>query len=224
MEDNSLKNLWEELGSQARESKILNLQSWALNMQCFEEIQKRKAKRKIFMLLPEITLGIILGTAWVLFLAVLVFGSWFVNPFFTISIGIILVFNVIAVINYIRHLFLVVGINYENSIVETQEQLSKLQSALIKDNRFLLLQFPFYSTWFISMQWIRESPSTFWLIAVPIILALTAVGIFLYINASEKNLHKPWVKKMLSASGLDSVNKAMSFLEEIEDYRKEVKI
>ena len=116
---------------------------------------------------------------------------------------------------------MITNINYSETVTDTQQKLSELQSSIISDNRFLLLQFPFYTTWFYSMQWITSSPLSFWFIAFPITLLFTFFGIWLYINYSKKNLHKPWVRSLMEGSGFNSVTKAMDFLDEITVYKKD---
>ncbi len=221
MEDTALKNIWNEYGNQIEESKLLNKQSWALNIQCMEMLQSQKAKSKLRPLLAEKILGIVVGTIWILFLGVLVYHVNFHNLFFSISVGIVLLFNVVAVINYIRHLVMISQVSYSDSITGTQQKLAELQTAIISNNRFLLLQFPFHSTWFYSEQWIHNDPLSFWLIAFPISIGLAVLGVFLYVNYSKKNLHKPWVRALMNASGFKSVSKALDFINEIDEYKKD---
>ena len=221
MENITLKDMWADYGKQVEESRVLNMQSWALNMQCFESLQKQKATTKLRTLLAPKVLGIVVGIVWILFLGTLAWYNNFKNPFFTISVGIILLFNTIAVVNYIRHLVMIGRINYSESITGMQQKLASLQSSIISDNRFLLLQFPLYTTWTYSMHWIINDPLSFWLIEFPITILLTILGIWLYINSSSKNLHKPWVRSLMSGSGLRSVTKALDFMNEIDEYKKD---
>jgi len=221
MEDSTVNNLWEKYGDQIEESRILNMQSWALNLHCMEMIQSQKIKSKLRLLSFSKIAGIIVGLAWIWFLGILVYYNQFKNPFFSISVGILFLFNAVAIINYIRHLVMITQINYSDSITGTQKKLSALQTSLVSNNRFLLLQFPFYSTWFYNLEWIHNDPVSFWLIAFPISIALAILGIFLYVNYSKKNLHKPWVKALMNGSGFRSVTNALDFIDEIDAYKKD---
>jgi hypothetical protein len=221
MENTNLKEMWNDYGSKIEESRVLNMQSWALNLQCMEMIQAQKAKSKIRSLLAAKVLGVFVGVIWILFLGTLVYFNNFKNPFFTISVGIILLFNTVAVFNYIRHLVMIGEINYSESITDVQEKISKLQSSLISNNRFLLLQFPFYTTWTYSMHWIVNDPLSFWLIEFPVTVLLAVLGVWLYRNYSKKNIHKPWVRALMNGSGFSSVTKALDFINEIEEYKKD---
>ena len=221
MEDTILKDLWAEYGSQVEESKVLNMQSWVLNLQCMEMIQSQKVRSKLRTVTAGRVAGIAIGFVWVSFLGMLVYAVNVKNLFFSISVGVIFLFNIVAIINYIRHLVIIGQINYSNSITDTQQKLSSLQAATINDNRFLLLQFPFYTTWFYNSQWIHSSPISFWLVSVPISIAFTILGIFLYINCSQKNLYKPWVRALVNGSGFSSVTRALDFLNEIDEYKRD---
>lgn len=221
MEDTTLKDLWNEYGNKIEESRVLNMQSWALNLQCFEMIQSQKVRSKLRTLTVAKIAGLIAGIVWVWFLGMLAYYNNFKNPFFTVSVGIIFLFNIVAIINYIRHLVMIAQINYSESITGTQQKLATLQSSIISNNRFLLLQFPFHTTWFYNMQWITGSPLSFWLISFPITLLFTFIGIWLYINYAKKNLHKPWVRSLMNGSGFGSVTKAMDFMDEINEYKKD---
>ncbi|MEP7163127.1 MAG: hypothetical protein ABI741_00460 [Ferruginibacter sp.] len=221
MADQTLKDMWKEYGTKIEESRVLNIQSWALNLKCFEAIQSQKARSKLRMLTVSKIAGLFVGALWVAFLGMLAYFNGFKNPFFTISVGVLFLFNFVAIINYVRHLVMIGRINYSENITDTQKRLASLQSAMISNNRFLLLQFPFYSTWFISWHWIINDPLSFWLIQFPVVILLTVLGMWLYISYSKKNLHKPWVRALMNGAGFRSVTKALDFVNEIEEYKKD---
>ena len=47
MEDVELKKMWNSLNQNIDEAKILNLQSWAVNVKAFEYLQTHKAQSKL---------------------------------------------------------------------------------------------------------------------------------------------------------------------------------
>src|SRR6266566_6466694 len=137
MEDTELKNMWKEYEQQIEQAKLLNLQSWAVNLQTFEYLQTHKAKTKLSSLASFKTGVVILGMAWVLLLAVLIYGNQLKNLYFTISVGMILIFTMIANVTYIRQIILIREVNFSESIVGMQEKLSKLQASTINIVRIL---------------------------------------------------------------------------------------
>jgi hypothetical protein len=100
MEDVTLLELWK-----AQEKKLDK--TMALNFFMLESMQKQKAQSKLNGLARFKTGAVILGIVWCLFLALLVYGNRFENIYFSTSISAILVFNILAVIVYIKHISLI---------------------------------------------------------------------------------------------------------------------
>ncbi|MFI5195096.1 MAG: hypothetical protein ACHQD7_13610, partial [Chitinophagales bacterium] len=66
MEDAALKNIWLDYDRKMDEARLLNLQSWALNLQCFHGLQTQKAKSRLDSLLRFKMRAVVLGIGWVL--------------------------------------------------------------------------------------------------------------------------------------------------------------
>jgi hypothetical protein len=223
MEDVEFKKIWQAYDRKIEEARVLNLQSWALNLRCFETLQVEKARTKLNALARFKGRVAVLGVLWVLFLAMLVYGNWFSNPYFTISVGIILLFNIVAVVVYIRHITVIRQINYGESITATQEKLAILKLSTVNSTRILMLQMPFYTTWFWHSNWINYSSGSFWLIAFPITLLFTWLAIFLYRNISLKNMHKKWLKLLMMAGPeYKPLLEAQAFMGEIDAFKKDM--
>jgi hypothetical protein len=223
MEDLELKNIWKEYDRKIEEAKILNLQSWVLNLQSFEYLQTQKAKSKLNALSSFKKWMIFLGIVWILFLVLLFVNSlWLSKVFFAASVGIILLFNFFAVIIYIKHTLLINEIDNSESLLETQQKIGELQASTLKSTRILFLQTPFYSTFFWSSQWISHSPQSFWVIAFPITLLLTILSVCLYRSLTFKNVNKKWFKALLGGKEWTSITKALNLLNEINEYKNEV--
>ncbi len=223
MEDLELKNIWLAYGKQLADAEILNRQSWALNLRCFESIQQQKAATKLDSLSKFKTGAVILGAVWVLFLLFLVWGNQFENPFFSVSVGFIALFSVYAIVVYIQHILLIRNIRYDGNIIDTQKELSRLQSSTINSTRILWLQMPFYSTFFWHSKWILSMGLKFWLIPFPVSLLFTLFAIYLYKNITLKNINKPWIRAfMMSGPEYKNVIESAAFLQEIEEFRKDL--
>ncbi len=213
MEDKILKDLWK-----AQEEKLDR--AMKLNLFILESIQKQKAQSKLNSLAKFKLGAVILGLVWILFLGLLIYGNQLQNIYFTISAGMILIFTLLAVIVYIKHIGLIREMDYSLSITETQKKLSQLQASTF-NTRFLLLQTPFYTTWFWSTEMIEGSGIKFWLISVPIAVLFTLLAIWLYQNLTPENMHKKWVNTFIkSTPEHTSVMEAQEFLKEIEEFKK----
>ncbi len=217
MEDIELKNMWKAYDQKIEEAKILNLQSWAVNIKTFEYLQTHKAQSKLNSLSTFKKWAVILGILWVLFLGALAYGNHFQNLYFTISIIMIMFFSVMAIAVYIKHIVLINNINYSESIVDAQKKLTELQASTINISRVLWLQMPFYTTFFWSTKWIT-SDYKFWLISFPVTLAFAFLSIWLYRNISLKNSGKKWFRILLNKEWTSVVN-AKKYLDEIDEFK-----
>ena len=222
MEDIELKNIWQAYDDTLERSRILNLQSWVVNLKTFESLQQHKAELTLNSLASFKIRAVVLGIIWQLFLGLLVFGDWFNHPYFTVSVGAIAIFNLVTLYIYIRDIVIIKGINYSDSITVTQRKLSALESSVL-GFRFLWLQVPFYSTWFWNSSWIHYDSLDFWLITFPITFLLTCLGVYICRNATAENLHKKWVRALLMAGPeYKSVIRAKRFLAEVDEFKKEI--
>ncbi len=222
MEDSELKNIWKEYDRKIQESKILNLQSWVLNLQSFEFIKTEKAKSKLNALSRQKKWMIWLGFIWVFFLVFLIVNSLeFSKIFFVISAGSIALCTSIAIVTYIRHVILIKEIDNTDSLVETQRKTAFLQTSTLKIVRILFLQFPFYSIFFWTPQMITSGPIAFWTISFPIAIFFIWLSAWLFRNISFRNANKRWFKVLFSGSEWTSVTKALGYLNEINEFRKE---
>lgn len=215
MEEMELKSIWN-----AYDKKLER--SLKLNLRIFEDMQTGKAKSKLNALLSIKVGGVVIGILWTLFLALLVYSVNFKNLWFSGSIALIMIFTLIAIVNYIDHIMLINRIDYTNSITDTQTKLAELQVSTIYTTRFAWLQLPFYTTFFWNNNWVTEGDKGFWLIAVPITILFILLAIWLYKNIVPGNLHKTWMKKlMMIGMEYKYALSASELLQEIEDFKKD---
>jgi hypothetical protein len=213
MEPDELKNIWH-----AHEEKLEK--SLILNRKMIEEIQTRKAVSKLNSFLISQWIGIVAGIVWVLFLGFLVYHL-LGYLYFSISAGMIMLFTSLAIFVYIKHVVIIGRINIGGSITETQRKLASVQASLINVGRLMFLQTPFYCTFFISDKLVKHGGATFWTIEIVVTAFFTFLSIWLYRSLTSKNMYKKWVRKMIDGLGAKSVRKAMEFVNEIDEFRKE---
>lgn len=222
MDDNQLKNILESYNQKLEAARVLNMQSWVLNMQCFEYLQKSKAQKKLKSLINFKWVAVVLGILWVSFLGYLFYFSLQREKiFFLISCGAIILFTLVAIVVYLYHIFLISKINNCETVVSAQEKITRLKLSTINIARILFLQAPFYCTFWWSVQMIVEAPVPFWFISFPVALLFTLASIWLYKNISIKNINKKWFKILFNSPEWNSLVSANSFLEEINSFKKE---
>jgi len=223
MDDNELKNIWKMYDQKLEEARVLNLQSWALNIRCFEALQQQKMKSKLTRLALFKIVMLVLGLPWTFFL-----GFLFVNSlawpkiFFAFSTGTLFFIYLFVIFEYIRHLVLINQISNSESIVRTQSKLAELQGATLRIGRILFLQTPLYSMFFYTPAWAASGDPGFWLVAVPITLLFTAGSIWLYRNISYKNAGKKWFRLLFNSPDWNYIVQSIGFIKEIEAFKQNI--
>ena len=220
MEDLQLQNLWKECHKKTEEAKSLNVQSLALNFESFAMLRQTKASAKIRGLLFSKILSLILGVIFVLIVTE-IFLRYYRNIYFAVSAGCIILITTITIVDYIKQIFIIAGMNFDDSLVQTQQRLVFLQTSIIRSVRVSFLQLPFYTTFYITWEMIQSGGESFLIFMSIFTGCFIAIAIFLYVNISYKNINKNWVRSLLKGSGGTSVIKAMEFINEIQEFKKE---
>jgi len=213
MESNELIKAW-----QASEKSLEKL--WNLNIRAIEMAQMQKAKSRLNALAHFKLGAIALGLIYVSLLGFLVYANGFRNPFFCVSLGIILLVTLLAMLVYIRHLLLIRQINFSESLVETQERLVKLRLSTLSIYRILWLQLPCWSTFFWNGDWIVNHTLNFLLTAFPITLFFTWLSVWLYKHIRMENSHKKWFRVLFNSTEWLSITRAMAFMDEIDSFKR----
>lgn len=212
MEDILIQKLWK-----AQDEKLDRIMK--ANLFIIESMQKQKAQSKLKSLARIKITAVVLGILWSLFLGILIWGNQLQNMYFTVSVGMIMLITIAAVIAYINHISLINSIDYSQSITETQKKLARLQASTF-NNRFIILQLPFYTTFFWSTGMIQASLVKFCLIAVPITLIFIILTIWLYRNLTPLKMHKKWVGYLLKNDPEQKpIIQSQKFLTEIEEFK-----
>jgi hypothetical protein len=195
--------------------------SLQLNLRLLQEVQSQKARSVLRSFIASRIIGIVIGT---LYLILLGFALWYVRtqPVMAVSFAVFIICTVIAIGEYIQEIGIIRGISYGDNIVDTQQKLAGIQSAIIRTLRISWVQLPFWSTFFVSNELLRKGGREFLLIETPITLLLTILAVILFKNITIENAQKKkWVKGLIRGTGIKSVTRAMEFLKEIEDFKNE---
>lgn len=219
MENTELINIWKE--QNAKIEKTL-----AINQLLLKEAIDSKAKSSLKSLVKLKTTGIVAFVFYLLLLSyALVYAfsnyssAW---NYFIISVSAITLINIKGFSDYIKHLIWTNNINYNGSVIEIQQQLSRLELSIIKHARMMCLQFPFFTTFYLSNQWFPQDVG-FGYIVFQVLLtgAFIYLSYWLYKNHKRENLDKKWFRNMIAGSGGKSVMDAIEFYKEMEAFKKE---
>lgn len=219
MENIELISIWKE--QNAKIEKIV-----AVNQLLLKEMMNNKAKNSLKSLIQLKTAGIIAFVFYLLFLGYLLVYA-FSNyssalNYFIISVTAITLVNIKGFADYIKHLVWANNINYNGSVIEIQQQLSRLQLSIINHAKIMCLQFPFFTTFYLSDSWFPQEVGLGYIILQVLITgAFVYFTYWLYKKHTPENLDKKWFRKMIAGSGGKPVMEALSFYKEMEEFKKE---
>lgn len=223
MQDQELDELLNTYNHKLEEARLLNLQSWMLNLQNYTYQQKQKANNKLSNLSLQKKILVVLGILYGLGLLFLAVNSITYQKIFfctcTAAIGIITLY---AVVVYIQQLYWINKFSNEENIVEAQEKLVKLQDSTISVTRILFLQMPFYCLFFVSPAMIAGSPAAFFFITLPIALLFAFASVWLYRNIHIRNINKKWFSILFGSSEWTHLVQSQRFLDDIEEFKNEI--
>jgi hypothetical protein len=216
MEEREIISLWK-----AQDAKIE--QVLTINKQLLKEAIGQKAQSALRSLTFLLTWGIILFVIYIVILGNILF--WAVSNYssgvscFILSLSAIFLINIKGLSDYIRHLYMANNVNYEGSVAEIQKSLTLLQLSVIQHARTMFLQVPFFSTLFLSINWMVPSPGLSYIFFQVSLTGIFIYGTYwLYRNLTIANLEKKWLQLLISGSGGKSVMKALAFYKELEEY------
>lgn len=190
----------------------------SINKKLLKENLTNKAKSALGGLKATRWVGIIFGVLWCAAITFILIVSWkYTNWFFKSAFMIHIAVSLTAVCFYIYHLVLLTNFDNSQTVVSAQRELVELKFSNLKTLGILWLQLPVFSMWFMSNEWMYNSPHTFWFVQVPVVLVQVFIGIWLYRNLNYRNHHKKWFKWFVSKGEFGKINKANSFLQEIEE-------
>jgi lysylphosphatidylglycerol synthetase-like protein (DUF2156 family) len=218
MEETNFVLLWKE-----HYEKIE--QSLAINKRLLIETISKKAESSLQSLVRLKSRGIVVAVIYLILLgAVLVYAISHYSSaanYFIASMGIIFLINVKALYDYIKHLVWVNNIDYDGSITEIQQKLTRLQLSIFKHSRIMVLQFPFWTTFYLSSKWFPHDISWQYIIFQFLLTAsFTWLAYWLYKNQTLTNAHKKWLKILIGGSGGNAVMRALYFYKEIEEFKQ----
>lgn len=219
MENTELISIWKSQNTKIEKTL-------AINELLLKEVTNNKVKTSLKSLITLKTAGIVAFILYILLLSyLLVYSisnySSSLN-YFIVSISVITLVNIKGLADYIKHLVWANNVNYNGSIMEIQQQLSRLQLSIINHAKGMCLQIPFYTTFYLSNKWFPQDVGLGYIILQVIVTgAFVFLTYWLYKNHKTENLDKKWFRNLITGTGGKPVMKAMEFYKEMENFKKD---
>jgi hypothetical protein len=213
MSKDEMQELWKAYDARLQ-------QSVRLNRQLLEEVGSIKVKSSFHLLMAGRIFKIAFGIAWNIGCGILLwhFRS---EPVFVTCAALVMLITAIGVAGYIYQLSIIARINFQKNILDTQKELARLEVAIIRTHRIMVLQTPLYTFFYLSRQMMADMSITAWVFQI-LLTGLFVIGtIRAYRAISIRNIEQPWMKAMMKNEGWRPIAKARGFIREIEDFRRE---
>lgn len=208
MNEQELKKMWQSASEKWEENLVIS-------KQLLWELQSEKANSKIKSFKKNHILVMLLGVLWIAFLTFLVYHT-LDNIYFTVSVSIIIIFNIFAVALYLKHVIVLSGIDITESIAQTHHRLARVYTSYTQSGRILLLQAPFFCTFWYTDELVQNAGPLFWSIQLVIVSLFTGLSIYLFRQLSIHTPSDKWRKISNQVFGAQKLQKAMDFLKELE--------
>lgn len=213
MEDKDLKALWQRFEEKLDESLTLQRKN-------AEDISQIKIKSTLASMRPLKIFTLVVGILWVVFVDLLIIGSWpYATWFFLISAVVQVILTKLAIGIYLYQLILIGQLDISSSVVETQEKIAALKASTLWCARLMFLQLPAWTTFFIHPNMLRPGPGLFMLLLITGIFSFAAL--WLFFNIKYENRNKRWFRLIFEGQEWTPVLEAMELLDEIRRFQRE---
>ncbi|WP_442587510.1 hypothetical protein ACSBL2_15805 [Pedobacter sp. AW31-3R] len=214
MEDIEIISLWKSYDEKLTE----NL---AFSRENASEITKMKVRSFLSRMKPVKFFAVLTGIAWVIFVdSLLIHLLHVASPFFLISAGLQVLIIKMAIGVYLYQLILLHRADVSESILETQELISRLKISTLWVARILFLQLPLWTTFY----WNRSmlTGGNIWLYSLQIMVTLFFAGVaaWLFVQVNYENTNKKWFRLLFNGKEWTPLFNAMEILSQVKEYKQ----
>jgi len=215
MEEKAILDMWKSYDRKLEQSLKLNQENAeAITRLKVHSLLKSMSSLKIFT--------VVTGVLWVIFVDLMVVGSFGVaSPFFTISIGLQSLLTKLAIGIYLYQLILVHETDISEPILATQEKLASLKTTTLWIARFLFLQLPLWTTFYLSVPTLQNAGTGYLIVQTLVTLGFAVLSIWLFINIKPENKDKKWFRLLFEGREWTPVMQSMALLDQVKEYRKQ---
>lgn len=215
MQDTELINLWKSYDKKLDENLLFSKKN-------AEQITELKVRSLLASMRPLKVFTIIIGIVWVSFVDLLIINLFLVaNPFFLISAIIQVLLTKLAIGIYLYQLILIHQADISESIIETQEKLARLKSSTLWVARFLFLQLPVWTTFYLNESMLENGNIFLYALQLSVTLSLTFMAVWLFRNIKYDNRDRKWFKYLFSGSEWTPIIKSLEFTNDLKAFRNE---
>lgn len=213
MEDQELLNIWRSYDRKL--DVVLSLNKMIIENMTKDKVNKtigsvRRPKRTMLMIGVPYTIVLYLVT----FMAIAAGGL-----FVAIGFGAISLIMTGIVVGYFYHLNILNQINRSQQIVDVQEKISRLKISTFNITRLALVQLPFWSICWMSLDALKSSPLIYGGVNLVVFLGLAYLAFWLYKSLDIQNSDSKVGRFFLSGNEWEPIIRASNILDQLAEYK-----
>ena len=221
MNEFELKELWKTANEKLEETITIN----RINS---VDISQVKVVHFISSMKPIKLFTLLAGIIWVGVGAILLSNTYLysfseMNKFFLFSASFQVGVTAIAIFIYLYQIITIYQVDITDPILKTQKKLSGLKISTLWVARILFLQLPAWTTFWWNEVMFQKWNIFQWLITGCITLVFVFAAIWLFFNIKFENKDKKWFNLIFNGKEWTPLMKSMELLEQIEEYKSDVK-
>ncbi|WP_340201728.1 hypothetical protein [Ascidiimonas sp. W6] len=211
MKDLELINLWKAYDEKL--DKVLSI-----NKEIVFNLTKEKVSSTLGKMRIPKTIMLLLGIPYTLLLyAVTIIGYHAGGVFVTLGFGCISLIMTLTIIGYFYHLYLINSVNRFLDIIEVQKKIAKLKISSFNMVRLAIIQIPFWSICWVSLDALKESPFIYGGVHLIVLLGFIYLSYWLYKSLHSQKPHSKVRQFFLSGVEWEPITKASEILAQLKD-------
>lgn len=215
MNDTDLKYLWQTGNNQIAIGQTSD-------KTIMDNLIKRDISHVLSSMKPIKIFTLIAGMLWVFglgfVLIVLTINAYEqVSLYFLYSAYFQVMLTAMAVILYIIQLNTLNRIDFDKPVIILQKKIINLKISTLKVTRILMLQLPFWTTFYWSESMFKNGTLALFIIQGTVTLSFTYLAIWLYFNLTFENADKWWFKLLLNGKEWEPLMTSIGILNDLEE-------
>lgn len=217
MNDSELIKLWQTTNDKLEESIVINREN-------IEEITRVKVYSILGSMKPIKIFTLIFGILWVV-IGTIVLSSIYLysfsesNKFFLFSASIQVGLTTIALFVYLYQIITIFQVDISDSVIKTQEKLSKLKISTLWVTRILFLQLPVWTTFWWNETMLLDWGILQWVFTMFFTISFTVIVIWLFFNIKYENRNKKWFQLIFRGKEWTPLMNSIELLDQVEFYK-----
>ena len=219
MDENKIKALWQSSNDKLEQNFLISKKNT-------EDITRLKVHTLLSSMKPIKIFTLLVGLLWVGIGGAIVLNL-FINsyekasPFFLYSAAIQILLTAIALVIYFYQLVILYQTDISEAVIETQNRLVGLKTSTLWIPRFLFLQTPAWTTFYLSKEMLVSGNIAYLVTNGLITVLFIVIAVWLFINIKYENKDKKWFKLLFNGQEWTPILQAMELSKEIQEFKQD---